>query len=350
MKKRSPELERARLKRRLQESQRAAIFAVSLLRRALGPEIIEGKEVDETASEQVERADRAMRAVMAQLARIIDPDALSQEQAAQAVERLGQAGFLLEDAVRRERDENSVYGASGLLVALKQLVAALQLHHDLDRCSCAELGGERCLFCTTEEALDLGERWLALLDLERKPAPLPQDETAWERLWYFEDLDVVHLVAEMQRAALAYGQYLEGDWGELTTPLPQASPSRELEGHVQRVLAPFAWRMERVGGGAESVTPFLKPYIAHWILQGQRQGRSTATLSGLEQRVQLQVLHAEAPDLDWGTTQSVLQVSALLPDLLLHILSERAFTDLSWSSGGVRYRLTREVAAPDSSA
>jgi len=348
MKKRSQDLERARLRRRLQESQRAALLAVSLLKRALGPEIIEGKEVDETASEQVARADRAMDAGIRQLARIIDPEALTLKQAEQTVERLEQAGILLNDVVGW--DEDSVYGGRGLLLTLRQLVETIHLQLALEGCTCNEMIGERCLFCTAEEALDLGERWLALLDLERKPAPLPQDETAWERLWYFEDLDVVHLVAEMQRAALAYGQYLEGDWGELTTPLPQASPSRELEGHVQRVLAPFAWRMERVGGGAESVTPFLKPYIAHWILQGQRQGRSTATLSGLEQRVQLQVLHAEAPDLDWGTTQSVLQVSALLPDLLLHILSERAFTDLSWSSGGVRYRLTREVAAPDSSA
>ena len=332
--------EDAQLTRRLRESRLAALFAIALLKRALAPETVQGEPVDETASEQVERADRAMVAVIAQLARIVDPDALSQEQAEQTVERLGQAGILLDDAVRREREENSVYGARGLVVTLRQLVSALQLHHDLDRCCCAEMVGERCRFCTAEEALDLGERWLGLLDQERTSARVPQDETAWERLWYFEDLDLVHLVAEVQRAAFVYGQYMEGDRGEQTTPLTLAV-------HVQRVLAPFVWRLEHAGG-AESATPFLKPYIAHWIVQGQRRGRSAATLSGLEQRVHLQVLHAEAPDLDWGTTQSALQVSILLPDLLLYILSEHAFTDLSWSSGGVRYRLTREVAAPAS--
>ena len=332
--------ENARLIRRLHESRSAALLAIALLKRALAPETVQGEPVDETASEQVARADRAMVAVIAQLARIADPDALSQEQAEQTVVRLGQAGILLDDAVRREREENSVYGARGLVIALRQLVSALQLHHDLERCCCAELAGERCRFCSAEEALDLGERWLALLDQERTSARVPRDETAWERLWYFEELDLVHLVAEVQRAAFVYGQYMVGDLGEQTTPLTLAD-------HVQRVLAPFVWRLERAGG-AESATPFLKPYIAHWIVQGQQQGRSTATLSGLEQPVQLQVLHAEAPDLDWGTTQSALQVSILLPGLLLHLLSDLAFTDLSWSSGGVRYRLTRAALAPGS--
>jgi hypothetical protein len=333
------------LTRRLRSSQSAALFAVSQLRRALGPEMIERNEVDETAYGQIERADRVMRAVMAQLARIIDPDALSQDQAEQTVGRLEQAGPRVDAAVWKEREENSMYGPRGLLVMLRRLVSALYLHHALDRCRCAEMGGWRCLFCTTTDALDRGERWLGLLDLERKSAVLPQDETAWERLWYFEDLDFVHLVAEVQRAACVYGQYIVGGRGEKTLPLAPAEPSADLEGHVQRVLAPFVWRQERAGG-AEGATPFLKPYIAHWILQGHRQGRSTAALSGLEQRVQLQVLHAGAPDLDWGTTQAALQVSILLPDLLLHILSDLAFTDLSWSSGGVRYRLTRAVSVP----
>ncbi len=341
MKKRSQNLERARLRRRLLESRRAALLAVSLLKRALGPEIIKGKRVDETASEQVARADRAMLAGIAQLARIIDPEALSLEQAEQTVERLEQADILLDDGA--EWGQDSVYGARGLLAALRQLVETIQLQLALERCSCDEMFGERCLFCAAEEALDLGERWLALLDLERKPVSLPQDETIWERLWYFEEVDLVHLVVEVQRAAFVYGQYLVE---ELTAPLPQAKPSRELEVHVQRVLAPFEWRLERAGG-AESATRFLKPYIAHWMMQGQRQGRSKATLAGLEQRVQLKVLHAGAPDLDWGTTQAALQLCLLLPDMLLHILSEPSFTDLSWSSGGLRYRLTRADPAPE---
>jgi len=40
-------------------------------------------------------------------------------------------------------------------------------------------------------------------------------------------------------------------------------------------------------------------------------------------------------------------MSLLLPDLLLHILSEPEFADLSWSSGGLRYRLTRADSAPE---
>jgi hypothetical protein len=335
----------ARLTRRLSESRVAALFAIGLLKQALAPETIQGEVVDETASEQVERADRAMSAVIALLARVVDPDAISQEQAEQTVECLGQSGVGLDNADRQDQDQNRVYGARGLRAALRQLVVTLQQHHDLDCCTCSEMGGSRCLFCTTEEALDLGERWLALLDLERKPMSLPQDETSWERLWYFEDLDLVHLVTEMGRAAFVYGQYLLGEDGSELTATP-AAPSRELDGHVQRVLAPFELRLERAGG-TERVTRFIKPYIALWILQGRRQGRSTANITGLEQRVRLQVGHAEAPDLDWGTTQSALQVSILLPDLLLHLLSDPAFTSLSWSSGGLRYRLTREVTAPE---
>ena len=270
MKKRSQDLERARLRRRLQESQRAALLAVSLLKRALGPEIIEGKEVDETASEQVARADRAMDAGIRQLARIIDPEALTLKQAEQTVERLEQAGILLNDVVGW--DEDSVYGGRGLLLTLRQLVETIHLQLALEGCTCNEMIGERCLFCTAEEALDLGERWLALLNLERKPVSLPQDETLWERLWYFEDLDLVHLVVKMRRAAFVYGQYL-------VTPPPLVSPSRELEGHTLRVLAPFEWQLERASG-AEFLTQFLKPYIAYWILQGQQQGRSKATLAG----------------------------------------------------------------------
>jgi hypothetical protein len=155
------------LTHRLRQFQRVVFGAVFLLRRPLGPDYIDGREVNETASEQVERADRVMKVVVAQLMRLVDADVLSQGLAEQTIELFGRTGSRLPDDAAWQLDEEySMDGPHGLLVALKQLAGALQSHQDLDCCVCAELGGLRCLFCTTADALELGERWLSLLDLE----------------------------------------------------------------------------------------------------------------------------------------------------------------------------------------
>lgn len=327
----------AALKRRLREAQQAALASYDLLAKALGPETWRGEVVEEAASEQVERSDRAMRAVLARLARIVDPDALSQEQAEQTVQRLREAGLAWDEVLGREWEEERETRGRGVQATLERLIAALQLHHDLDCCCCVELEGERCRFCTTNDALELGERWLALLGVGRGSAQLPLDGIQWERIWYFEELDVIHLIAEVQRAALVQGYYIDSDQG----PQNEAQPSAHIQELVQQVLAPFMARLERVEN-PEDTLPFLKAYAAYWLRRGQKQGRPASALFGLERQVRLQVLHASAPDLDWGTTQPALQESILLPNLLLHILSDPDFAHLSWSSGGVRYRLTRK--------
>lgn len=150
-------LERDALVRRLREGQRAALGALAILQEALEPETHRGAVVEETASEQVERSDRAIRTVVAWLARVVDPDALTLAQAELTAERLGKLGLFLDGALPWEREESVVPGTRGLLVTLKQLVSALRLHQDLDRCCCAEMGGEQCLFCTTEGALVQGK-------------------------------------------------------------------------------------------------------------------------------------------------------------------------------------------------
>ena len=340
MKKYTGTSEQARLRRRVaalermtRRGQLAALVALDLLTRALEPEMLEGEPVDETGSEQVARSDRAIGAAIARLARIVDPVALSQAQAERTVQRLRASGLGWDEGLRQEWEAAGVYGARGMLAALQQLVSALRLHLDLDRCCCAELAGQRCRFCTANDALDLGERWLALLNLERGPDHPSLDESV---CWHFDNLDVVHLVVEARRDALVQGYYFDAD---LDSPA-EAEVSARLDGRVQQVLAPLMARVERIDPSGDSL-PFLRAYVAYWIRWGRQQGRPAAVMSALEQRVHLQVNHAAAPDLDWGTTQSALQLSILLPALLLHILSESTFEALTWSSGGVRYRLTR---------
>ena len=326
-------LERDALARRLQEMRRRAVRVIELLKQALEPEALRGVEMEETASEQVARADAAIRTVIALVGRIAAPDALTREQAEAAVERLGGEGLFLEEALQREWEEAGVYGARGLLGALKQLGSALHLYHDRDRCCCNEMvDGERCLCCMAAEALGLGERWLGMLDLPRKPADLPQGCLAWERLWYFSDLDFVHLAAEVQRAAFVHGCSLNPD------PGAQDLQAR-LQAHIVQVIAPFVFRLERIGASADA-SAFLQAYTAYWILRGHQQG--TGSSSAPEQKVHLRVHHRGAPDLDWGTTQSALELGTILPHLLLSIIGDSAFGDLSWTVSGVRYHLTRE--------
>jgi hypothetical protein len=337
------EADRDALARRLCEARRGAITAIALLKQALEPETLQGEVMEETASEQVMRADAAILAVIAQLARIVDPDALTQEQAQATVERLCEPGLFAGDTLLQEWEESGVCGTRGLLVALRQLVSALQLYQDRDdRCCCVEVvDEEQCLYCTTVEALELGERWLGMLDLQRKPEHLPQNEIAWERLWYFADADVVNLVAEVQRDACTYGSFINGDLGAQEQHATLAGTQGALHMHVKQVLAPYAFRIERIGLTGE-VSSFLQALAAYWIMRGHQQGRGGT--SELGQHVHLQVHHRAAPDLDWGTTQPALELSTLLPHLLLSITADSAFGDLSWSVDGVRYRLTRQDA------
>ena len=323
----------AALERRVRQGQLAALVALDLLAKALAPELLDGEPVAETGSEQVARSDRAMREAMAHLARIVDPDALSQEQAERTVQRLRESGLSWQAGLRREWEATGIYGARGLLAALRQLVAALRLHQDLDCCCCNELAGSRCPFCTTGDALDVGERWLALLDQQRRPDSPSLDEGL---CWSFGDLDLVYLIDEARREALVQGYYLDADLGSAA----EEEVGARLAWGVQQVLAPLLARVERVDPAGDSL-PFLRAFVAYWLRRGRKLPRSAAVLSSLQQPVHLQVNHAAAPDLDWETTQPALQLSILLPGLLLHILSESSFEGLTWLSGGVRYRLRR---------
>jgi hypothetical protein len=315
-------------------------MVIELLAHALEPEAPQDRELAETASEQVARTDVAIRKALSLLSRIADPDALTDEQAEGSVQRLLGEGLNLDEVLQREWEESGMYGTRGLLATLKRLVSTLGQHRSYDRCCCEELGdgGGRCLFCQTDDALDLGGRWLRMLDLPQKSAGLPGDGVAWERLWYFSEPALLQLIADIRRDAYVHGYSVNLDLGPQQEPVTMEDLHMRLQSHVERVLAPFAALLERVGEGEETLA-FVRAYAAYWIFRGHIQGRDAAT--EFEQRVRLRVHHRDAPDLDWGTTQSALELCTILPDLILSIMGDGAFEDLSWSIAGVRYYLTR---------
>lgn len=169
------ERENERLARLLRSTQARALGVYGVLERALHPHAEEGEA---WGSEQVAQIEGAIKEAQGLLARVVDPIALTQTQAEQTVRDLKARGLYLHDALLQYSERERAYGAQGLLAILKSLAEQLQLHLALDRCICVELGGERCLFCTTNEALEQGEAWIRRLE---QPERSQRDEEA--RAW-----------------------------------------------------------------------------------------------------------------------------------------------------------------------
>lgn len=170
--------ENERLAHLLRSTQARALGVHGLLERALHPDDEEGEA---WGSEQAAQLEGAIKEAQGLLARVVDPLALTAALAEQTVRDVKAQGLHHHDALLQYSEREAIYGWQGLLSTLKALVEQLTLHHDLDRCICAEQGGERCLFCTTNEALDRGEAWIERLGLPAA-APLASSSSAREIL------------------------------------------------------------------------------------------------------------------------------------------------------------------------
>ena len=167
--------ENERLFRLLRSTQARALGVVRRLEQALLPDEEEGEA---WGSEQVGQLEAALKEALALLARVVDPGAATQAQAEQTVQHLKAKGLQLHEALLHYSERERTYGTQGLLAALKNLTEQLQMHLDLDRCICVELGGERCLYCTSNETLDLGQSWIQRLE-QPEDARSAAEASAW---------------------------------------------------------------------------------------------------------------------------------------------------------------------------
>lgn len=324
------------LQRRHREMQARALNLMYQLTQALGPPTAGGEGHNETGWELIARLEEAIIGAIGQLARIVDPDALLQEQAERTVQRLLPQGSRPNESGGQEWRRERVYGKSGLLATLQNMMRTLEEQNECERCVCRAIGsGALCLFCTTEAILEEGRRWIALLGPGERTlgqAPLQRE---WEGLWSCDTHEFLRVLSLIPAIALELGRDVRYQ-GE-------QQARAQLYELIPNVLIRAGYRRTLLHDDADV---FLSPYAGFWLLRGYAQPSVTDD-TRMMRCIEYRVLHDESPALNWGTTLPLPEYMALFPTTLVDILGDRAFEELQWKVGGVRYSVALVDRSPD---